>query len=183
MKVIPWIHTTSVFLSLGLHNGWGLGASVGAGRHFVGRLLFCFYSNNKQLIVAESIAYCCNMLYHSNFKVSFVSWAMTQFIHSRLAFFSRFPSSPQRQPTFHPLTQTVRNVTTVSLRSGRRKIFFSTHTYPKSDILQGHIFLVLFYIIFGVIRPRTLVLFYCIVCVCTSDYVASIVVLLVHNET
>jgi len=152
-----------------------------AGRHVVGRLFLCFYSNNKLLLVVESIAYWYNMLFHSNFKVSFVSWAMTQFIHSHLAFFSRFPSSPERQGTFYPHAHTVRNVITVSLQT-KWKILYSKHTYPKNDIFQGNIFLVLLYFLCGAIQARTPVLFYRTVCACNSDYVASIVGLLVHNE-
>jgi len=69
------------------------------------------------LLVVESIAYCFNTLFHSDFKVSFVSWAMTQFMHSHLAFFNRFPSSLERQAIFHPHAHTVCNATTVSLQT------------------------------------------------------------------
>lgn len=59
--------------------------------------------------------------------------------------------------------------------------FPNTHT-PKAIFSRDTFFFVLLYIICGVIQPGTLILFYCTVCVCNSDYVASIVGLLVHKE-
>ena len=124
MNVCPWIHTASVLLLLGL-----LGASKAAGRHVVGRSFLCFNSESKLLLVVERIAYCYNMLLNSNFKVSFVSWAMTQFIHSYFAVFNRFSSSPQRHSTFHPHAHTVRNVAIGLLQTEWKmeNFLFQTH--------------------------------------------------------
>lgn len=145
-----------------------------AGRHVVGRLFLCFYSNNKLFLAVESIAYCYNMLFHSNFKVSFISWAMTQFMHSHLAFFSRFPSSPERQATLHPHAHTLRNVTTVSLQTKWKveNFLFKTHISQKRYFPGTHFFGITLYSLWCYSTTHSIVFFYGTVCVYNSDYVA-----------
>jgi hypothetical protein len=161
----PWIHTAFVLISLGLHNVRRLGASEGAGRHVVGRLFLCFYSNNKLLLVVESTAYCYNMLFHSYFKVSFISWAMTQFIHSHLAFFSRFPFRPKRQATFHPHTHSLRNVRNISLQTKWKmeNFLFETHVSQKRYFPGTHFSSITLYSLWCYsITHSSLVLLYCL---------------------
>lgn len=108
---------------------------------------------------------------------------MTQFMYFHLAFFIRFPSSPERQATFHPHAHTARNVTTVSLQTKWKmeNFLFQTHISQKR-YYPGTYFSCVTLRPCGVIQQRTVGLLYFTISVCNSDHVASILGLLVRNE-